>query len=152
LLFLKIALTMLIGGILCRYFYSGWMYLFFLTSILGFVWLGLWMWLTADSPSDHPRISAHERDYICNITGSSGKRPPMSLKTIPWMHILTSKPLLALFVTHIANLFGLFFFLTNLGKILTEIHHVPTAYTGYILSGGFFLTLASSLSSGKCKS
>ncbi|CAF5084353.1 unnamed protein product, partial [Rotaria sp. Silwood1] len=43
------SLTMLFGGLLCRYVYSGWMYLFVITSILGFLWLILWIALTADS-------------------------------------------------------------------------------------------------------
>ena len=145
------SLTMLLGGILCRYFYAGWMYLFTISSLLGFIWLIFWITLTADSPSSHRSISNHERDYICNFTGSTGKKRSMSLTDVPWKKILTSKPLLALFSTHIANLFGLFFFLTNLGKILTELHRIPTQYTGYILAFGFFLTLITSLSSGKSR-
>jgi MFS family permease len=143
------SITMLVGGVLCRYLSSGWMYLFFLSGILGFVWLTLWILLTSDSPNNHHKISNHERDYICNLTGSTGKKRSMSLASIPWKNIVTSKPLIALFITHIANLFGLFFFLTNLGKILTELYRVPTQYTGYILAFGFFLTLVTSLSSGK---
>ncbi|CAF2453705.1 unnamed protein product [Rotaria sp. Silwood2] len=142
------SLTMLLGGISCRYLNSGWMYLFFLTSILGFVWFALWVTLTANSPSEHKTISSHERDYICNLTGHTGKKRAMSLASIPWKNIVTSKPLIALIITHMSNLFGLFFFLTNLGKILTELHRVPPQYTGYILSFGFFLTLLTSLTSG----
>lgn len=68
------SLTMLIGGICCRYLSSGWMYLFFLTSILGFVWLTLWILFTAASPDLHPTISAHERNYITSLTGNTGKK------------------------------------------------------------------------------
>ena len=143
------SVTMLLGGILCRYLHAGWMYIFTISGLLGFVWLALWMWLTADSPTTHPSISNHERDYICDLTGNTGKKRTMSLASMPWKNILRSKPLIALFITHIANLFGLFFFLTNLGKILTELLRVPTQFTGYILAFGFFLTLLSSLSSGK---
>ena len=143
------SLTMLIGGILCRYLSSGWMYLFILSSLLGFIWLLLWISLTSNSPNNHRTISNHEKEYICNLTGSTGKKRSMSFSSIPWKNIFTSKPLIALFITHIANLFGLFFFLTNLGKILTELYRVPTQFTGYILAFGFFLTLITSLSSGK---
>lgn len=142
------SMTMLLGGILCRYLNAGWMYIFTLSGLLGFVWLMLWILLTADSPTTHPSISNHERDYICNLTGNTGKKRSMSLASMPWNNILRSKPLIALFISHIANLFGLFFFLTNLGKILTELMRVPTQFTGYILAFGFFLTLLSSLSSG----
>jgi len=149
--FLGTSLTMLVGGIFCRYLSSGWMYLFFVSSLLGFTWFILWVSLTADSPNTHKTISDHERDYICNLTGSTGKKRTMSLASIPWKKIVTSKPLNALMVTHIANLFGLFFFLTNLGKILNQLLRIPAQYTGYILSFGFFLTLLSSLLSGKRK-
>jgi MFS family permease len=142
------SLTMLIGGICCRYLSSGWMYLFFLTSILGFVWLTLWILFTAASPDLHPTISAHERNYITSLTGNTGKKRAMSLASIPWKKIVTSKPLNALIVTHIANLFGLFFFLTNLGKISNQLFKLQPQLTGYILSFGFFLTLLSSLLSG----
>ncbi|CAF0802847.1 unnamed protein product [Rotaria sp. Silwood1] len=142
------SLTMLFGGLLCRYVYSGWMYLFVITSILGFLWLILWIALTADSPQQHKRISNHERDYICRLTGSTGKKRMMSLASLPWKNIIKSKPVNALIITHIANLFGLFFFLTNLGKISNELLRIPPQSTGYLLCSGFFLTLLCSLSSG----
>ncbi|CAF1534185.1 unnamed protein product, partial [Adineta ricciae] len=142
------SVTMLTGGLLCRYLNSGWMYLFSMSAFLGFTWLVLWIWLTADAPNHHKTISAHERDYICSLTGSTGKKRAMSLASIPWKNIITSKPLMALMVTHIANLFGLFFFLTNFGKILTQLLRLPAQLTGYILAFGFFLTLISSLTSG----
>ncbi|CAF2871474.1 unnamed protein product [Rotaria sp. Silwood2] len=142
------SLTMLIGGLFCRYLYSGWMYLFFITSILGFIWFILWVALTANSPQSHKRISNHERDYICNLTGSTGKKRIMSLASLPWKNMIKSKPVIALIITHIANLFGLFFFLTNLGKISNELLRISPQNTGYVLCLGSFLTLLSSLSSG----
>lgn len=142
------SITMLIGGLLCRHLNAGWMYLFFSSGVLGFIWLGLWMIFTADTPSSHPRISENEKDYITTLTGNSGKKRSMSLASIPWKNIVLSKPLLALMVTHIGNLFGLFFFLTNLGKILNELLRLPPQKTGYTLAFGFLLTWLSSFSSG----
>lgn len=143
------SMTMLVGGIFCRYLFSGWMYLFFVSSLLGFIWLVLWILLTANSPDVHKSISSHEKAYIITLTGSTGGKRTMSLASIPWKNIVTSKPLNALMITHIANLFGLFFFLTNLGKIVHQLLGLPAQLTGYILAFGFFLTLLSSLSSGK---
>ena len=145
------SMTMLIGGVLCQKYNAGWMYLFFYSSALGFVWLFLWLLLTSDSPNNHPRISEEEKNYICKYTGSSGTKRHMTLSSVPWKKIITSKPLNALIFTHMANLFGLFFFLTNLGKILNQLLLLPAQITGYILAFGFFLTLLSSLSSGKVK-
>ncbi|CAF2035153.1 unnamed protein product [Rotaria magnacalcarata] len=142
------SITMLFGGLSCRYLSAGWMYVFITSSILGFIWLALWIRLTADSPNSHKSISDHERDYIGSFTGHSGTKRAMSLASIPWKNIINSKPLNALMITHIANLFGLFFFLTSLGKLLTQLLHIKAENTGYILSFGFFLTLLSSLLSG----
>jgi hypothetical protein len=67
------------------------------------------------------------------------------------MKFIRSKPIIALFITECCNLFGLFFFYTNVGKILTEIHHVPTQYAGYLLAGGFIFMPISCVGSGKRK-
>ncbi|CAF3466602.1 unnamed protein product [Rotaria socialis] len=140
--------TMLIGGLLCRYLDAGWMYLFIGSSLIGFIWLVLWILFTASSPQLHKTISNHERDYIVGLTGSTGKKRTMSLASIPWKRIVKSKPVVALILTHIANLFGLFFFLTNLGKISTQLLQFSAQHTGYILCFGFFLTYLSSLFAG----
>lgn len=142
------SLTMLLGGLLCRYMNAGWMYIFIISSALGFTWFVLWVLLTADSPVKHKSISDQEKNYILTKTGSTGKKRSVSLGSIPWGKMARSKPLIALMITHNTNLFGLFFFLTNLGKILNELMRMPPQYTGYILALGFFLTLLSSLSSG----
>jgi hypothetical protein len=145
---------MLVGGLLCRYVSSGWVYIFVLTSIFGFIWLPFWLWLVADSPHSHKTISEKEKNYICNTLGISladSKNTSMPLSELPWMKFVRSKPIIALFITECCNLFGLFFFYTNVGKILTEIHHVPTQYAGYVLAGGFILMPISCVGSGKRK-
>ena len=143
---------MLVGGIFCRYLTSGWIYIFLLTGLFGFIWLPLWMWLVADSPLSHPRISDNERKYICDLIGiteGNTKKKSVALSSLPWKRIVRSKPIIGLFVTECCNLFGLFFFYTNIGKVLTEIHRVPTQYTGYVLAAGFILMPISSLSAGQ---
>jgi ACS family sodium-dependent inorganic phosphate cotransporter-like MFS transporter 5 len=146
------AVTMLVGGLLCRYISSGWVYIFLLTAIFGFIWFPLWIWLVADSPQTHRTISERERNYICEHIGlglNDKKKKNVPLSSLPWMKFVRSKPIIALLITECCNLFGLFFFYTNVGKILTEIHGVPTQYAGYVLAGGFILMPISSLSAGK---
>ena len=147
-----IAFIVLVGGLLCRYVNSGWIHIFLLSGILGFLWLPLWIWQAADTPADHRSISSAERDYIQNIIGQGVQnkhRRPISLTALPWKDILRSKPVIALFVTELCCLFGLFFFLSNFGKLLTEIQHIPSQYTGYILACGFICMLISTVLSGK---
>ena len=142
---------MLIGGVFCRYVSSGWVYIFVLTSILGFIWLPLWLWLVADSPRSHRTISEKERDYICEHIGigTNDKKKSVSFASLPWKKVIRSKPIIALFITQFCNLFGLFFFYTNVGKLLTEIHRIPPQYAGYVLAGGFLFMQIVILSTGE---
>ncbi|CAF0878123.1 unnamed protein product [Rotaria sordida] len=142
---------MLIGGIFCRYMNSGWMYIFILSSIVGFIWFPLWLWLVTDSPREHKKINQIERNYICNIIGRKTNNKSghlIALSSLPWKKIVRSKPIIALFITHSCNVFGLFFFYTNIGKILTEIHGVSTQKTGYLLAVGYIIMALCSLLSG----
>ncbi len=123
-----------------------------LSGILGFIWLPLWIWQVSDTPEKHRSISNTEREYIENIIGKNlqnKNRRPMSLWSLPWKKIVRSKPVIGIFFTELCILFGLFFFLSNLGKLMTEIHHIPTQYTGYILACGYMLMLVGNISSGK---
>ena len=145
-----LAVTMLVGGVLCRYTTSGWIYIFLLTGLFGFIWLPLWLWLVADSPLKHGRISEKEKQYISQGLGlnEQQKKKNTSLASLPWGQIIKSKPVIALFVTELCNLFGLFFFYTNVGKIMTEIHRVPPQNAGYVLAGAFILMPICSLAAG----
>ncbi len=140
---------MLIGGVFCRYITSGWVYIFLLTGIVGFIWLLFWLWLVADSPQTHRTISEKERNYICQLIGNDADDKTKKRRPLPWKKAIRSKPIIALLITQFCNLFGLFFFYANVGKILTEIHHVPTQTAGYILAGGFSLMPIVSLTTGK---
>jgi ACS family sodium-dependent inorganic phosphate cotransporter-like MFS transporter 5 len=120
--------------------------------MLGFIWLPLWLWLVADSPQSHRTISERERNYICErigINSNDRKARSPSFSSLPWKKVLRSKPVIALVITQVFNLFGLFFFYTNVGKLLTEIHHVPPQYAGYVLAVGFIFMPVVSLSTGK---
>ena len=126
------------------------MYTFLLSGILGFIWLPLWLWQVYDAPENHRSISNTEREYIVGIIGENSQRRSVSLFALPWKTIVRSKPIIALFLTETCQLFGLFFFFNNLGKILREIQQIPSQYTGYILACGSIFMLVGSISAGKC--
>ncbi|CAF1507024.1 unnamed protein product, partial [Didymodactylos carnosus] len=132
------AITMFIGGILCRFITSGWLYLFLSSSLFGFLWCLLWYWKAADSPLEHKTISDKEKQYISAGAGIMNRRK--TNQNIPWKKMLASKPLIALISTDVLNLFGFFFFTSNLGKIMVEVHQIPVIYTGIIAAAGFLCT------------
>ncbi|UJR21297.1 hypothetical protein I4U23_024388 [Adineta vaga] len=141
----------LVGGLLCRYVSSGWIHIFLLSGLLGFIWLPLWLWYASDTPAQHRSISNNEREYIVSIIGKNTQnthRRPVSLTALPWNNIIRSKPIIGVFLTEFFNLFALFFFLTNFGKILTEVQQIPSQYTGYILACGYMCMLLGTLLAG----
>ncbi|CAF2343474.1 unnamed protein product [Rotaria sp. Silwood2] len=145
------AIIMLTGGFCCRYIDSGWIYLFILSSLLGFLWIPWWSIYVADTPALHKTISENELNFLNHFNGQlmqDKQRQVISLISLPWKNIIRSKPIIALFITQLCNLFGLFFFSNTLGKLLQDIHHIPTLYIGYILCTGFILMQLSGLTTG----
>lgn len=47
----------------------GWAYAFYIPALIAGAVGTIWMYVVADSPADHPRISKEERDYIVSSTG-----------------------------------------------------------------------------------
>ena len=56
------------------------------SGICGAVWWLLWMFLVSDTPAQHPRISAEERDMI--ITSSGAKESEAVMYTYYFIVIL----------------------------------------------------------------
>jgi ACS family hexuronate transporter-like MFS transporter len=64
-------------------FSLGWRGAFIGTGSLGFVWLGLWLWLYA-KPEAHPRVSAQELAVIQSD-------PPEAIRSVPWIKLFPRK-------------------------------------------------------------
>ena len=54
--------TLVVGGILSEHF--GWVSVFYVSGIMGALWLIGWLLLVHDNPSKHPRISPEEKEFI----------------------------------------------------------------------------------------
>lgn len=67
---------------------SGWENVFYISGAMALTWCVVWYFFMFDSPSQHPRISKEERDYIENALDQTvhNKRLP-----IPWKEILLSR-------------------------------------------------------------
>lgn len=142
---------MFIGGIFCRYIVSGWIYVFILSSLLGFIWIPLWIIFVKDTPEYHKKINENERIFLYHFNGNNMQKKQerlISLASLSWTNIFLSKPIIALFITQLCNLFGFFFFSTTFGKLLQDIHHISILYIGYILAFGFILMQLTGLISG----
>lgn len=89
-------------------------------GVIGLLWSTLWFMVVFDSPAQHPRISAEERDFIEKSIGAAAtKRRP---SRVPWGSIFTSGPVWAIIITHGCSVFGYF----------TVVNQLPS-YMKYIL-------------------
>jgi ACS family hexuronate transporter-like MFS transporter len=79
-----------VGAIICPigvpwlFAHIGWQATFYVTGVLGFVWVAVW-WIVYDAPEKHPRLSPSEREYI-----TSGQPIVEEKKaSIPWLRLLS---------------------------------------------------------------
>ncbi|XP_075221024.1 putative inorganic phosphate cotransporter isoform X3 [Lycorma delicatula] len=76
---------------------GGWPSIFYVSGIIGLLWVVLWVFKGADSPATHSNISQSEKEYIMTSLQHNSEQ---SLPT-PWFEIFTSPPMWALIGAHI---------------------------------------------------
>lgn len=101
----------------------GWRVSFLAIALLGFVWLGFWLWLFRDKPEDHPRVSASERSLIkaqrpATRLAEAGTRPAGI-----WRYVF-SLPVLGVAAAFFCFNYIQFFFLSWLPSYLTDYQHL----------------------------
>ncbi|KAK5640472.1 hypothetical protein RI129_011283 [Pyrocoelia pectoralis] len=121
------ALTFPVCGVIIHAW--GWEYVFYISGILGTLWYATWYFLVFDSPSEHPRISDQEKEYILNSLGKSvsKEKPP-----VPWKAILTSVPVWTNTFAQIGGLWGLFTVMTNGPMFFKSVHGWNITTTGFL--------------------
>jgi ACS family hexuronate transporter-like MFS transporter len=78
-----------VGAVICplvvQWMYGrwGWQTTFYLTGLIGFVWVAVWVWLY-ESPEKHPRLKPSELAYIRE--GRPVTEEPKA--TVPWLSLL----------------------------------------------------------------
>ncbi|KAI8777700.1 sialin [Biomphalaria glabrata] len=87
--------TFLISGLLCQIpLNNGWPFVFYFYGCGNLLWLLMWFILVYNKPSDHPRISDAELEYIASQTYHSNSTKKKLHP--PWLKILTSPAVWAL--------------------------------------------------------
>eukprot|EP00090_Calanus_glacialis_P040476 TRINITY_DN7059_c0_g1_i1.p1 TRINITY_DN7059_c0_g1~~TRINITY_DN7059_c0_g1_i1.p1 ORF type:complete len:505 (-),score=159.42 TRINITY_DN7059_c0_g1_i1:141-1655(-) len=111
-------LSLPLSGYLCDRL--GWESVFYMFGTLGVVWWVVWCYWVYDTPATHPTIHPAERRFIMDSLGSSRTRvsPP-----VPWLAIVTSGPVWALLITHVAQNFGFYTLLTELPTYMARVLH-----------------------------
>ncbi|CRK96189.1 CLUMA_CG009618, isoform A [Clunio marinus] len=113
---------------------SSWEWVFHSCGIAGSIWFIFWLYYVYDSPENHPRIHAKEKEYILKCLGSSVIQNSKEKRNVPWKAILTSKVVWINTLAQWGGIWGLFTLLTQAPTYFRFIHGWGIEMTG-ILSG-----------------
>ncbi len=94
-----------LGGVLAATL--GWRWVFYVTGSLNLLLSAIWWPLVYDTPEEHKWISQRERTYLVDSQKDTmGANVPVG--STPWGAMLTSGPVWAIFISHIASNWGLY--------------------------------------------
>ena len=98
----------------------GWEAVFYISGLIGLLWLALWWWKAADRPEDSPGVSAAEMAEI-----RAGRSEVDAAEKIPWGEICRERAVWAIVMAHLCNNFGFYILLLWLPSYLDQTFHVP---------------------------
>lgn len=116
------------GIIIVKY---GWVYVYYGIAILNLLITFAWVYLVANDPDSHPRITESELKYIKESLGDTIAKEHA---VPPYMRILSSLPFFALLLLHFGNMWGLSFLLTVAPKYMNEALQFDLASAGILAS------------------
>jgi len=94
----------------------GWRTPFVCFGVLGLLWAGVWFWYYRDSPAEHNRINAAERELIQSALGSA----PVLRPTVPWRKILSSPQMWMICAMYFCYAYDISVYLTWFPKYLSD--------------------------------
>ena len=94
---------------------GGWPLAFYVPGATGLLWCLAFHLLVYSRPQDHPRISAEERRHLKAPESKETKK----LK-VPWMAMLASPAVHALWITHLCSAFGYYLIVINISLFIRE--------------------------------
>jgi MFS transporter, ACS family, solute carrier family 17 (sodium-dependent inorganic phosphate cotransporter), other len=98
----------------------GWEAVFYISGLVGLLWLALWWWKAADRPEHARGVSAAELAEI-----RAGRSEVGAAETIPWGKICREPAVWAIVTAHLCNNFGFYLLLLWLPSYLDHTFHVP---------------------------
>jgi ACS family hexuronate transporter-like MFS transporter len=106
--------------------HSSWRWAFFISGAIGLMWT-LWWLRDYFPPSEHPRLSAEEREEIAEVFTS----PPPAQGKENWWSLLRLRPVWGLVVAKFLSDSAWFFYSQWLPKYLYDVHDFDTKAVGY---------------------
>jgi len=132
--FNRLVLEALFPAEIGQLYVQGWRPVLYVYGIAGVVIAGIFWVFFRNSPAEHPRCNAAERELITGIESGEIVKPTATVEKFPAREILRSMSLwlssLSQFGTNVAWLF----FVTWLPRYLMDVHHVPILERSWMVS------------------
>jgi sugar phosphate permease len=106
----------------------GWRWVFYVCGAIGFLWVGIFLYVYRDTPAQHPRLSAQERARL------SGLRTPSKCASVPWAVILRSPNMVFIACAFGCYAYGGYFFIAWLPSYLVDYRHLSMTQMGLAAS------------------
>ncbi|KAF8355485.1 hypothetical protein PRIPAC_97108 [Pristionchus pacificus] len=111
-----------LGGFLCMHGPDGgWPSIFYVLGLVGLLWCAVWMYMAADRPTTHPRISTAERAYILTSREATMGKASSKPVSTPWAQLLTSRAVWACWLGHFAGDWGAYTMLVCMPSFLSDV-------------------------------
>lgn len=138
--------AMMASGVLAEStFLGGWPSIFYVFGFAGIVWFVAWSLLAFDTPSQHPRISSEELEFII---ANQGNEQAQLKRKVPWLKVLLSIPVWSSVLSHFGFNWIHYIFLSEMPTYLTSVLHYSLGANGLLSSvpyvlGAFLCCVAS---------
>jgi hypothetical protein len=100
-------------------------------AMMAFAWLLCWTIFVRSNPEDHPWISHQELKYIQSNIVSNNNKHEKNNRSVPWVKICTSMPVLSVFVVKFTVNWNYILLLLKLPSYLQNVLKYPVDQVWY---------------------
>ncbi|XP_075742717.1 vesicular glutamate transporter 3-like isoform X3 [Rhipicephalus microplus] len=140
--------TLLFGHLSSISVAGGWPFAFYMSGLLGFLWLALWYFLAFDDPAHDPKVSAAELRKIQSSNGAGPLKASTTKRPLPWRAVFTSAPVWALVAARFSNLWVSLLLFTKLPAYVEGVLGMSLSQNANFSALVFAFTIVSMLGSG----
>lgn len=140
--------TLLFGHLSSMSIAGGWPFAFYVSGLLGFLWLALWYFLAFDDPACDPKVSAAELRKIQASDGAGALKASTTKRPLPWRAVFTSAPVWALVAARFTNLWVSMLLFTKLPAYVEGVLGMSLSQNANFSAVVFAFTIVSMLGSG----
>lgn len=129
--------AMMASGVLAdSTFLGGWPSIFYVFGLAGIIWFVFWCFLAYDTPSQHPRISPEELDFIIS---NQGDEQAQLKRKVPWTKVLLSMGVWSSVLSHFGFNWIHYIFLTEMPTYLTSVLRYSLGANGLLSAVPYIL-------------